>query len=212
VNGARNALSKGLKPMIKTRITLMFLLLALATPCMAQKAFVDWDKDYDFDSVESYAWVKPENFAENPLMNQRIINAIDYHLSMGGMREVGQNDDPDVYVTYHGSSKEQYNINSTNFGYGYGGGWYGHGYGGMGTSSSQVTSYEIGTLVIDVWDVKTKNMIWRGTASATISPKPEKMEKRINKAIAKLAKKWRQEVVKDMKAKEKAAAQAGADG
>ena len=189
---------------MRTRIVITIVLSMLAAPSFAQKVTIDYDRDYDFSTIETYSWVKPEQFERNPLMNQRIVNAIDYQLTMAGVRQIEKVDtDPDVYVTYHSNSKEQYQINTTNFGYGYGAGWYG-GYGGIGTSTSSVYSYQVGTLIIDVWDAETKNLVWRGTAEATISRKPEKMEKKIKKAITKLSSKWEQLVKKDMKEKEKA--------
>jgi hypothetical protein len=76
----------------------------------------------------------------------------------------------------------------------------------MGSSSTTVSTYEVGTLVVDAWDPKTEKLVWRGTATnMTVSDNPEKMMKRIDKALAKIVKKWQ-----NLKAKEaKAAAKAG---
>ncbi len=190
---------------MKTRIIVAVVLLAFAAPSFAQKVTIDYDKDYDFSTIQTYSWVEPEEFEKDPLMNQRIVNAIDYQLTMAGARQIEKVDaNADVYVTYHSNSKEQYQINSTNFGYGYGPGWGYHG-GATGRSTSSVYRYEVGTLIIDVRDAESKNLIWRGTAEATISPKPEKMEKKIKKAITKLSSKWDKLVQKDVKQKEKAA-------
>ena len=65
---------------------------------------------------------------------------------------------------------------------------YGGYYGGVSTSTTTVSTWQIGTLVIDAWDGESKDLIWRGTAEETISPNPQKMEKKINKAVAKLFK------------------------
>ncbi len=141
---------------MKTRIIVAVGLLAFSAPSFAQKVTIDYDKDYDFSTIQTYSWVEPEEFEKDPLMNQRIVNAIDYQLTMAGARQIEKVDaNADVYVTYHSNSKEQYQINSTNFGYGYGAGW---GYrGGMGMSTSSVYSYEVGTLIIDV----AKKPEWR---------------------------------------------------
>ena len=89
-------------------------------------------------------------------MHSRIVNAIEHYLSMGGLREVSKDDSPDIFVTYHTSTKEQMSLNTTNWGYGYPGGWYGGGwgYGGasFGTSSTTVSTYQVGTLVVDAWN------------------------------------------------------------
>jgi hypothetical protein len=70
-------------------------------------------------------------------------------------------------------------------GYGYRG-W--GGMGGMGTSTTTVSEYLVGTLVVDIFDAKTKALLFRGTASDEISDKPEKNIKKVEKASNKMFK------------------------
>jgi hypothetical protein len=176
----------------------LLMLVLLSVPCYAQKVHIDYDTDYDFTQIQTYQWAKPVEFEQNTLMHQRVITAINYQLRMGGAEEVDS--DPDVYVTYHSDSREEVNINSSNYGYGYGGGFRYHGGygGGFGTTTTHVSRYEVGTMVIDIWDGETKNLIWRGTAEATVSKNPAKVEKKITKAIQKLSKKWEKMVAKGL--------------
>jgi hypothetical protein len=184
---------------MKVRLILGLALLVMAGPAFAQKTFIDYDKGYDFDSVKTFAWAPTSETsveASNPLLHSRIVNGIEYYLSHGGLQEVKS--DPDVYVTYHTSSKEEMSLNTTSFGYGYPGGmaWGGYGgyYGGwggygmgMGSSTTNVYSYEIGTLVVDVWDPKTEKLVWRGTATGiTVVDNPQKMQNKIDKALKKI--------------------------
>ena len=82
----------------------MFALAAalclLAAPSFAQKVTVDWDKDFDFDSINTYQWVEPKEAPANPLMQQRIQEAMQYHLAMRGVERVESGGD--VLITYHG--------------------------------------------------------------------------------------------------------------
>ena len=98
--------------------------------------------------------------------------------------------DPDVYVTYHGDDNEQVVVDTTHYGYGYGGGWYWGGYGGMGTSTSRVRTYKEGTLIVDIYKAAEKELIWRGTVTGTVSENPKENEKKINKGVAKVFKKY----------------------
>jgi hypothetical protein len=68
------------------------------------------------------------------------------------------------------------------------GGWGYYGWGGMGMASSttRVTTYTVGTLVLDMFDTKTKRAIWRGTASGTVSEKPEQNTANIEAALNKM--------------------------
>ena len=68
------------------------------------------------------------------------------------------------------------------YGYRYGG------MGGMGTATTTVSEYTVGTLVVDMFDAKTKNLVFRGTAEDEISDKAEKNAKKLDKAIEKLFK------------------------
>ena len=68
---------------------------------------------------------------------------------------------------------------------------------GMGATSFQTNSYEKGSLVIYIWDVKTKQAIWRGTATGSIKDDPTKMTKQIDKIVEKMVKKFRQQRAKE---------------
>ena len=184
---------------MKSRLLLVLILILASTPAFAVKVFIDHDTKYDFASIKTFAWAPtPDTSVEasNPLMHSRIVNAIEHYITMGGTREVTEN--PDVYVTYHTDSKEEMQLNTSSYGYGSPGGWgwggygYGAGWGGasMGASTTSVSTYEVGTLIIDVWDADAKELIWRGTATNIyISANPDKMMKKIDKALAKIVKK-----------------------
>ena len=106
-------------------------------------------------------------------------------------------DNADLYIGYQTAvgTEKQFNSYSTGWGYGpgWGGGWYGYrgGYGGMtSTTSGSTSTIYVGQLVLDMYEVPQKDLVWRGVASKTLDPKakPEKQEKNIKKAVAKLLK------------------------
>jgi len=180
---------------MKIRVLAVAAVLLLAG---CNNVFIDYDESYDFDSIETFAWYVSEETsvqASDPFLHSRIVNAIEHYLTLGGIREVESN--PDVYVTYHSSTKENLQLNTTSYGYGYPAGWgwggyYGrYGYGGFHGSTTTATTYLTGTLVVDVWDAETKELVWRGTAAdMTVYEKPEKMAKRIDTALTKIVSKW----------------------
>jgi hypothetical protein len=182
------------------RLVFLFGLILLSTPAFAQKVNVDWDRDYQ-GPWETYAWAEPKAAAENPLAAQRVKKAIDYWLSMRGRREVGQNENPDVIVTYHTSSKDEVVVTADTWGYGYGPGFYWGGMGGMGTTTARSHTYTKGTLVVDVWNPKDKKLLFRGTATDTVDANPEKLEKKINKSIEKMVKEFDKKLEKENKKK-----------
>ena len=52
---------------------------------------------------------------------------------------------------------------------GFGGGWRWRGFGGLGEATTTTETYKVGTLVVDLFDAKTKQLIWRGDSSDTLS-------------------------------------------
>jgi len=167
------------------------LLLLMAAPAFAQKVYVGHDPNYDIDGIETFAWSKTLETsveASDPLLHSHIVNSIEHYLSMGGIREVES--DPDVRVTYHTSTTDSLILNVSYFGYGYPVGW---GWAGYYAAIPTVTagSFETGTLVIDVWDAQTEEMVWRGIATnITVYDNPQKMLKKADAALSKIVKKW----------------------
>jgi len=205
---------------MKLTASILFALILLSGSAIAQTVDIDFDRDFDYEGakIKTFAWVTtPDTSVEqhDPLMHSRILNGIEYYLTRAELREVGQDENPDVYVTYHASSKEEVHLNTTTMGYGYPGGWGHAGWGGgwyggsMGTSTTSVSTYQKGTLVVDVWDAESDKLVWRGMASnIVVTQNPEKMHKKIDKALKKMMDKWAKIKKKAAKEKEKAAKKA----
>ena len=62
----------------------------------------------------------------------------------------------------------------------------------MSTTHTTSSTINIGTLSCDIYDVAEKKQIWRGDATKTLGSgkDPKKVEKNLNKAMAKLFKKY----------------------
>ena len=64
------------------------------------------------------------------------------------------------------------------------------GLGGWASATTTVDTYNVGTLVSDIWDAETKKAVWRGVASSVVPDDPQKGIKKIDAALDKLVKKW----------------------
>jgi hypothetical protein len=151
------------------------------------KAAKDFDKGAEFIAYKTYAWTAGTP-VQNPLMDQRITGGIEKHLAAKGMKKVDIGANPDLVVLYHGAVGTETQLNTTNTG-GYGWGYRRVGVGGM-VSTTTVEKIPVGQLTVDIGDAKTKKLLWMGNASDTLSDKPEKNEKKINKALEKMFKKF----------------------
>ena len=59
-------------------------------------------------------------------------------------------------------------------------------------TTGQTSTIYIGQLALDMYDSANHDLVWRGTASKTLDPKakPEKRQKNLAKAVAKLLKSY----------------------
>jgi hypothetical protein len=171
------------------KLIVLLILVAVAVPAAAQKVYVDYDRTVDRSKYKTFAWGEmPPSVLEanHPLMHSFIKNSIEYELTGQGLIEDTKN--PDLYVIYHTNPKESVQIISQAYGYSYGAGWGWDPYWGtsMVTGSTQTNTYRKGSLIIDIWDARTKLAVWRGTASDVMSEDPEKALKQVDKAITKI--------------------------
>jgi hypothetical protein len=171
-----NSQIKGEITMNLSRIIMGFCFLLLVTgSALAQKVSVDYDRGTDFSKYKTFA-IGTGTPAGNPLADQRIVAGIEAQLIMKGLRKVESN--PDIIVIYHAATDTQVAINS--MGGGPFGGWR------FGTGTATVEKIPVGQLIVDIGDMSAKKFVWRGTASGTISSKPEKNEKAFNTALTKM--------------------------
>jgi len=182
------------------RLAALLALGALvASPAHAQKPQIQWDKAYDFSKVKTFMWQPPSAPSleeENPFMHKFIVSSIETELQNVGFMETTEN--PDVYVTYHGSVNTEVSYRSTSFGFSVGS--YGMGpWGGMSGvaagpthTNTQEVETKKGTLIVDIVDAKEKQLVWRGTSSGIlISDSQEKTEKAVGASIQDMAKQGR---------------------
>ena len=119
---------------------------------------------------------------QDPLWVDRIKSAVNSALAVKGWTQVESGGD--VSVVAIGITRNQQTLNT--FYDGFGGGWRWRGLGGFGESTTTVDTYKTGTLVIDLFDAKTKNLVWRGSATDTLSNNSDKNIKNLDKSVQKL--------------------------
>ena len=176
-------------------LMVMALLAIGANNAAAQDVRYDFDKDAPFSDYKTYKWVDIKGSDKiNELAQRQIRAALQAELATKGLTKT-DSDDADLYIgdqTAIGTEK-QFSSYSTGWGTGpgWGGGWYGGGMTSETTTGSTSTIY-IGQLALDMYDSRKKKLVWRGVASKTLDPKakPDKREKNLKKAVAKLLKNY----------------------
>ncbi len=153
---------------------------AIARPAYAQKITTDYDHNAAFESYHTFMWVRPPR-VHDPLMRQRVMDDVNSQLQAKGWQLVTT--DADAGVVANGATEQEQTLN-TFYDDLPGWGWRGW----DGESTTTVNNYTVGTLVVDLFSARSKKVIWRGTASDTLSDKPEKNAKKLSKAIEKMFK------------------------
>lgn len=164
--------------MNKLRVSFAALLAALVVSAGARALDVNTDYDHhaNFSQYHTYYWEKIKT--TDPLWQSRIQDAVDHALQAKGWQRVDNGGD--VAITAVGSSHNQREYQTFYDGLG---GWR---WGGFGETTTQTISYPVGSLVVDLYDVHSKQLIWRGVSSETLANNPEKNEKKLDKAVDKM--------------------------
>lgn len=160
------------------------LILALlgAVTVLAKEVVVDYDHSVDFANYKTYSWIRVKVI--DPLWEQRVTRAIDAELAAKGWTKVDTGGN--AGITAFGSTRKMPTL--TTFYDGLGGGWFWRGFGGVATTTVQETP--VGTLVVDIFDEPKMRLIWRGLAEDALSGKPDKDEKKLDKVVSDMFKKF----------------------
>jgi len=172
-----------------SQISLARMGMTLATVLMAcivvagQDVRTNYMPGTNFAKYKTYKWVEIEGGRHpNQIVDAQIKQSVDSQLAAKGLTKA-ESDTADLYVGYQIAVDQEKQWNA----YGMGGGirW-----GGMATATS--TTINVGTLVLDIYDPATKQLVWRGTATKTIDPSKdqEKNQKNLDKATQKLLKNY----------------------
>jgi|SRR5262245_53047850 len=165
----------------------LFTLWAFATALLAcaaglaQDVHTNFMPGTDFLKYHTYKWVAIEGASHpNQIMDAEIKQAVDSQLATKGLTKT-DSEKADLYVGYQIAVDQEKQWNA----YGMGGGVR---FGGMGSATS--STINVGSLVLDMYDPASKQLVWTGQATKTIDPSKdqEKNMKNLDKTMEKLLK------------------------
>jgi hypothetical protein len=166
-----------------TRLTTYgaFMMVLLGS-AFGQHIQTDFDHRANFSRYKTYSWQEVK--ASNSLWDDRIKDAVNAQLAAKGWTQVDNG--ADVAIVAIKTTQTEKTLQT--FYDGLGGGWRWRGFGGFGESTTTEQDYKEGTLVVDMYDASTKQLIWRASAEDMLSDKAEKNEKNLDKGVAKMFK------------------------
>ncbi len=174
------------------KVVMLFIIICLAVfviSCSSSmKVQTDYDPTVNIAAIKTYHWLEkpreaPDNAQEaltqNTLLDKRVKKAVNIQLIALGFQM--EKDNPDVLVTYYIGLQDKVAVQRT------GGGFHGR-RGRFSGGTVYVDEYKEGTLIVDVLDAASKEIIWRGIAVTKLDDdlKPKEVEKKLSKAVKKM--------------------------
>ncbi len=175
------------------------LIIVFLASCSSVQVTNNWDKKIDFKQFKTfsiYPWDKQNDKIINSYDRETITNAVKSEMERRGYKYVEKDGDLIVsnFVTLQ--NKTDYQAYTNHYGgyAGYGGGWgyygspwavgYGMGPGYVGQTTVTQVNYTQGTLIIDIFELKSKKLIWQGMGVGTVDDNLEARDRNLPKTIS----------------------------
>jgi len=136
----------------------------------------------DFSHYRTYAWgpadalpIGDPRLDNNPIFRDYLQGAVERGLHKHNLLLVTESDRPDLLVHVHGSVRNVFDVHGAD-----------RNHGAVVGNEINVVDYEEGTLVIDMVDARTNQLVWRGWAIDSLSgilDSQARMEKKLNEAV-----------------------------
>src|ERR1700675_1843461 len=160
------------------------MMLLFAGKASAQQVKTDYDRSANFAQYKTYTWEHVKT--QDSLDVDRIKSAVNAALAAKGWTQVGSGGD--VSIVAIEMTRNQETLYPFYDGFGGGWGWRRFGGGGFGEATTTTETYKVGTVVVDLFDTKTKQLIWRSASSDTLSNNSDKNIKNLDKGVDKMFK------------------------
>jgi hypothetical protein len=165
---------------INKLLAIPVLIAAMAIPAFADHVTVDYNHSTKFTAIKTYSWSTVHT--ANSIWDTRVKEAIDKQLAAKGLVEVPAGGNVALVAVEKVSIHQQFDTAYNGFG--------GRRWGGMGESTMSVDNYKVGTLVVNVLDGHSMQLIWKGTSESDLTGNPEKNTKKLDSDVQKMFKKF----------------------
>jgi len=141
------------------------------------KTSTDYDRHASFSSYRTFYIVNGNSFG-NPVTDQLVSVDVASALTLKGWREVADSE-AQAAVVIHAATKDKHSFETFYHGWSE---WHWH-WGGFADTTRFVEDYKIGTLVVDVFDARTRQAIWHGFATGAVSDDPTSVADATEQAV-----------------------------
>ena len=166
-------------------LVLLTVCLVLAVGCADKPTYeFDYDQAFPFGGYQTYRWYDDDHnsresqYRRRNSSDQRVRNTANQELVQRGFREAPRGA-ADFWVNYHVTKRQTQRVSGQEQGMhgGVGVGTYGKSVSVGYSSGPSVKTYEDGTAVFDVIDIRSGKIVWRGVAEGRLKNKMSKADK-----------------------------------
>jgi hypothetical protein len=160
--------------------------------CSSIKVTTDYDRSAPFGVYRTYALEPPAKVPPlSPTVDAALRESLREHLGARAIREIAPNENPELAVVPHVSLQQRYSVQQyTSWGYGPGMWPYSRGFYGVWVGApftyNTITSYTEGTLILDFVDAATQRLVFRGTATSTVTRDSERNANKVREAVGRI--------------------------
>jgi len=166
----------------RTRALVYCALIGIAvtvTACASSlRVRSDYDRSANFKKYRTFA-LREGNSSGNPVMDQRIRQDLVAAFRAKGLDEVRE-ENADIVIVPHTATRTKRTYDT----------FYDNGWGGWRWRWAQptvvVNEFQVGTLIVDVFDNQAKTAVWHGYASGALSDEPSENAEKADQAVRRI--------------------------
>ncbi|WP_083608196.1 DUF4136 domain-containing protein [Teredinibacter haidensis] len=175
-------------------------LIVLISGCANQPSSVDYREGYDFSNLRRYAMLDVDTSVyENPKVSELEIERVEQLMTaeLAKRYTLAEKEQADFLVRFFLVVEERMKVDTFNATFGMFRGGYGYHY-GLETPEVKNTYFQQGSIIVDILDAKTDDVIWRGSTEGKIrkNPTPEERKARVARLLKDLFARFPPQAVK----------------
>jgi PBP1b-binding outer membrane lipoprotein LpoB len=168
-----------------TRLALVALPALALAGCATMNVYSHLERGVDFTQYRTYAWGPTDarstgdpRLDSNPFFKDRLEGAVEKQLTTKRF-EKSTSTTPDLLIHYHANITQRFEVNTVDRSRGY----------CSDDCEPTAGEYDDGTLVLDMVDVRTNKVVWRGSARGVVNgliDNQDLMEQKIDEAVRRM--------------------------
>ena len=161
--------------------------------CSTMKVATEYEASAPFDTYKTWAWLSVDPGQDqaaairNPMVRKMVVEAVEREMAKKSLVKTSPDASPDFFVSVIGAANRR--IEVTSYGYAYAGPYAYAPYGAYpvvaAPAATEMREVADGTLLLDFVDAKQKKLVWRGTASDSVTS-VETVRSTVDEAVRKM--------------------------